>query len=160
MAALTTANGVNSTKRAAILAGTSGVGSFIDGANEFGTKMRVCYDSYVVPTGDTAAAGFVITAGRVPEGARVIGFQVTNSQTAAAVTADLQLVDSDGNITQATAAEAWTDMTTAQGLFIPALQGVQLTRLDEEHTVTVTTAAQAMAAAEQLTVNTLYILED
>lgn len=160
MAALTTANGLNSAKRAAILAGTSGVGSFIDGTNEWNTKLRNCYDSYVVGTGDTAAAGFVITAGRVPEGGRVIGFQVTNTATAAAVTATLSLVDSDGNITAASASGAWTAMTTAQGLFIPALQGVQLTRLDEEHTVTVTTAAQAMAAAEQLTVNTLYLIED
>ena len=53
MAALTTPFGVNATKHAAILAKTQGVGDFIDGANEWGTKVRCIYDEYTVASGDT-----------------------------------------------------------------------------------------------------------
>ena len=159
MAAITTANGVSATKRAAIIAGTSGVADFIDGANEWGTKLRVCYDTYVM-SGNTAAAGWVLTIGVVPKGARVLGFYVGNSANSAATTADLQLVDADGNITQATTAEAWTSWNAAAHLFIPAIESVADGVQDAEHTVTVTTAAQTVADGTSVTVATLYLAED
>jgi len=158
MAALTTANGVNATKFAALAAGTTTISDFVDGVADQGTGVRVSYDSYTVPT-DTVAVAGVITMGKVPKGSRVIGFQVSNDAMAAAATADLQLVDAAGNITAITAAEAWTDMTTAQGLFIPALIA-GMTPLDEDHTVTVTTAAQVLDATKNITVSTLYIGQD
>ena len=160
MAALTTASGENYTKVAAIEAGTLGVSSFVDGTNLWGTKARIVFDKYTVPT-DTVAAGGVITIGRVPKGARVLGFMVTNTAAATgAVTADLQLVDAAGNITTATAAEAWTDMQVAQGLWIPALSAGSATALDEAHTVTVTTKTAILDAAMVLTVATVCIYED
>jgi hypothetical protein len=158
MAALTTANGVNATKFAALAAGTTTIQDFVDGVADQGTGVRVSFDSYTVPT-DTIAVAGVITMGKVPKGSRILGFHVTNTAMAAAATADLQIVDSDGNITAMTAAEAWTDMTTAQGLFIPALNAGQ-TALDEDHTVTVTTAAQVLDATKVITVSTLYIGQD
>jgi len=160
MAALTTANGVNATKRAAIIAGTSGVGSFIDGANQWGTKLRACYDTYVMSSDDTAAAGVVLTMGVVPKGARVLGWYCANEAFGAAVTADFQLVDAAGNITTASAAEAWTSWNAAAQFFVPALEAVSNAALDAEHTVTVTTADQALVAAKSIVVATLYIVED
>lgn len=159
MSDLSTASGVNTTKRAAIIAGTSGISSFIDGANEWGTKLRVTYDIYTW-SGDTSSAGAVITMGTVPKGAKVVGFYVANSANSAATTADMQLVDSDGNITTATAAEAWTSWNAAAQLFIPALVAVSQTVLDEAHTVTATTAAQTAADGTIIVVATLFLVED
>lgn len=159
MAAITTANGVNATKRAALNAGTTTLSDFMDGANQWGTKLRVCYDNYEFD-GDTMAAAGVITMGAVPKGARVLGFYVGNTANTAATTADLQLVDPDGNITQATTGEAWSSWAAAAHLFIPATRAVAAVEQDDEHTVTVTTAAQTVADGTDITVATLYILED
>jgi len=159
MAAITTANGVNATKRAALNANTTTLSDFMDGANQWGTKLRVCYDNYEFD-GDTMAAAGVITMGAVPKGARVLGFYVGNTANSAATTADLQLVDPDGNITQATTAEAWTSWNAAAHLFIPATRAVAAVAQDDEHTVTVTTAAQTVADGTDITVATFYILED
>lgn len=161
MAALTTANGVNETKRAAIAARTAGVGSFIDGANQWGTKLRVIFDTYAMDAADTAAAGFVLTVGQVPKGAIVLGFSVANEANSAATTADLQLVDAAGNITAATAAEAWTSWNAANQQYIPVLEAVTAAGgLDEAHTITVTTAAQTWAASISISVATYYLSED
>lgn len=159
MGAITTANGVQSTKRAALNANTGSLTDLIDGANLWGTKLRVCYDNYEMD-GDTAGTGMVFTMGRVPKGARVLGFYVGNTANSAATTADLQLVDPAGNITQATASEAWTSWNGANQQFIPTLRAVAAVAQDDEHTVTVTTAAQTVADGTDITVATLYILED
>jgi len=160
MAAITTASGANYTNVAAIIAGTSGIGDFVDGANQWGTKLRVVFDTYALD-GDTMAAAGVITMGKVPKGAIVLGFYVSNEANSAATTADLQLVDSDGNITTATASEAWTSWNTANQQFIPCLEAIAAAGgLDEAHTVTVTTAAQTYADGVSIAVATLYIVED
>ncbi|KKN47741.1 hypothetical protein LCGC14_0659750 [marine sediment metagenome] len=159
MAAITTANGVNMTNRAVLNANTGSLSNFMDGANQVGTKLRVCYDNYEFD-GDTMAAAGVITIGRVPKGGRVLGFYVGNTANSAATTADLQLVDPAGNITTATASEAWTSWNGANQQFIPALRAVAAVAQDDEHTVTVTTAAQTVADGTDITVATLYILED
>ena len=159
MAAITTANGVNMTKRAALNANTGSMSDFMDGANQVGTKLRIVYDNYEFD-GDTMAAAGVITIGRVPKGGRVLGFYVGNTANSAATTADLQLVDPAGNITTATASEAWTSWNGANQQFIPALRAVAAVAQDDEHTVTVTTAAQTVADGTDITVATLYILED
>lgn len=159
MATITTANGVNSTKRAALNANTGTIADFIDGANLWGTKLRVCHDNYEMD-GDTAAAGMVFTMGRVPKGARVLGFYVGNSAGTNAVTADLQLVDPAGNITAATTAEAWSSWASAAHFFIPATRAVAAVAQDDEHTVTVTTAVAGVTDGTDITVATFYILED
>lgn len=160
MAAITTANGVQSTKRAALNANTGSLTDLIDGANLWGTKFRVVYDNYEFD-GDTMAQGGIITMGAIPKGARVLGFYVGNTANSSAVTATLSLVDSAGNITAASEAAAWSSWNAAEHLFIPALRAVAAVALDEEHTVTVTTiAAQTIADGTDITVATLYILED
>ena len=160
MAALTTANGVNATKRAAIIAKTAGQSDFVDGANEWGTKVRVCYDTYAMSAADTAASAFVLTIGAVPKGARVLGWICANEANAANVEADFQLVDAAGNITTASAAGVWTDWTGANQQFVPALEAVSNAALDAEHTVTVTTGTNTWAASISIAVATLYIVED
>ena len=159
MAAITTANGVQMTKRAALNANTGTLSDLMDGADQVGTKLRVCYDNYEMD-GDTAAAGMVFTMGRVPKDARVLGFYVGNTANSAATTADLQLVDAAGNITQATTAEAWTSWNAAAHLFIPATRAVAAVKQDAEHTVTVTTATQTVADGTDITVATFYLVED
>ena len=159
MAAITTANGVNATKRAALNANTTSLSDFMDGANQWGTKLRVVYDNYEFD-GDTMAAAGVITMGAVPKGARVLGFYVGNTANAAATTATMSLVDPAGNITAASATAAWTSWNGVNQLFIPALRAVAAVAQDDEHTVTVTTADQTVADGTDITVATLYILED
>ena len=159
MTDLSTASGVSYTKYAAIIANTAGISSFIDGANEWGTKLRVMYDTYEWD-GDTSSAGAVITVGALPKGAKTLGFYVANTANSAATTATLSLVDSDGNITAASATAAWTSWNGAAQLFIPALVTVSQTVLDEVHTVTVTTADQTVADGTIIVVATFYLVED
>lgn len=160
MAALTTANGVNATKRAAIIAGTAGVASFIDGANEWGTKLRICYDTYEMPATDTMAVGGVITVGAVPKGARILGFYCANEAFGAAVTADFQVVDSAGTITQVTGAEVWTSWNAADEHFWPALEAVSNTPRTTNSTITITIAGAGLVISKSIVVATLYIVED
>ena len=160
MGAITEGNGVESTKRAAILAGTAGVGSFIDGANLWGTKLRACYDTYEMPTGDTAAIGMVITIGVVPKGARVLGWYCSNEAHTAAVNGTFSLVDAEDNITAASATGAWTSWNGVLQLFVPALEAVSNAALDAEHTVTITTAGAGMVELKSICVTTLYLAED
>lgn len=159
MAAITTANGVNATKRAALNANTGSMSDYMDGANQWGTKLRVVYDNYEFD-GDTMAAAGVITMGAVPKGARVLGWYVGNTANSAATTATMSLVDPAGNITAASATAAWTSWNAAEELFIPALRAVAAVAQDDEHTVTVTTADATIADGTDITVATLYILED
>lgn len=160
MAAITTGSGVNYTKEAATLAGTAQLSGMLAAADVWNTKLRITYDIFAMLAADTAAAGMVATMGAVPKGSRVLGFYVANEANSAAVTADLQLVDPEGNITTATASEAWTSWNAANQQFIPALEAVSNAALDDRHTVTVTTAAATWAASISIVVATLYIIED
>ncbi len=158
MAAITTANGVNATKFAALVAGTGNLKDLVSADLFRGTRIRVAYDTYEFD-GDTMAAAGVLTFSSLPKGAIPLGFFVSNSANSAAATADLQFVDPAGNITQATASEAWTSMNGVNQLFIPCLEAVQ-SALDDVHKVTVTTAAQTLADGLTLTVGAMYIARD
>lgn len=157
MSDLSDASGVSSTKRAAIVAGTSGMADFIDGTNEWGTKLRVIYDIYEWD-GNTSSSGAVITMGVIPKGAKVLGFYVANSTNSAAVTATLQLVDSDGN--NDTISGTWSSWATANQQFLPVFVAISQTVLDEEHTVTVTTGNATVADGTIIVVATLFLIED
>ena len=160
MSDLSTASGVSYTKYAAIIAGTQGLSSFLDGANEWGTKLRVCYDTYTMSALNTASLGFVLTVGVVPKGARVLGWYCANAANAANVEADFQLVDAAGDITTASAAGVWTNWTNANQQFVPALSTVSSAGLDAVHTVTVTTGTNTWAASVTVVVVTFYLVED
>ena len=155
MADISTANGVNTTKRAAIIAGTAGVGDFIEGANEWGTKLRAMYDIYTVPTGDTLHSDAVLTVGTLPKGARVFGwyFGQTGGGEAAVATAKIATV-------AASAASAFTDMSSETRQFVPALVTFSATPLTVASAVTLDFATQDVDAATVLVLVTFYILED
>jgi len=160
MAAITTGSGVNYTKEAATFAGTSNLSAMLAAADVWNTKLRVVYDTFAMLAADTAAAGFVLTVGTLPKGARLLGWYVANEANSAATTATMSIVDPAGNITAASATAAWTSWNAAAQLFIPALEAVSNAPLDDRHTVTVTTADQTWAASISVVVATLYIIED
>ena len=155
MSDLSTASGVNYTKYAAIIAGTSGVSSFIDGANEWGTKLRVMYDTYVVPTGDTLHSDAVLSMGELPVGARPIGFYFAQDGGGEAAVATASIAG-----TAVTASGAFTAMTSATQQFVPCLSTASDSVLTVSSVVALTFATQDVDAATVLVLATLYILED
>lgn len=157
MADLSTASGVNYTKVAATIAGTSagGIGNFVDGANEWGTKLRVMLDTYTVPAGDTLHSDAVLSMGRLPVGARPIGFYFSQSGGGEAAVATASIAG-----TAVTAASAFTDMTSATQQFVPVLSTSADSVLTAASVVALTFATQDVDAATVLVLATLYILED
>lgn len=145
MAAITTANGTNQTKYAA-----GGLSNLV--TKEWNRGVQMVYDTYTLPATDTAAAGFVISMGRVPKGAIVLGFLWTSTAHGAAVTADVAI----GGVA-ATTAEAFTDMTAATTQFVGSTGVFPYTPLTADSTITVTTAAQDFAPGATVTLTTLYI---
>lgn len=155
MAASTTLKGTNYTEVAKVTASppTASAEVFVNAAQMWGTKLRVQYDTYEA---DAAYdAGSVISMGLIPKGARVLAFYCANEAVGAAVTADISLSG-----TAATAAEAWTDMTSANQQVIPALEAVSNAALTADSIVQVTTAAATFASGKSIVVATLYIDED
>lgn len=145
MAAITTANGTNHTKYAA-----GGVSNLVE--DRWGGHLRLMYDTYTLPATDTAAAGFVISMGRLPKGALVLGFLWQATAMGAAMTADVQIAT-----VTAMGAEALTDMTGATQQFVLATGIFPYTPLTVASTVTVTTAAQAFAPSATVCLTVLYL---
>jgi len=155
MADLSTASGVNYTNLAAILAGTSGVGSFLDGANEWGTKLRVMLDTYTVPAGDTLHSDAVLTMGKLPKGARPLGFYFAQSGGGEAAVGTLKI-----GTTDVAGASVLTDMSSATSQFVPCLSTASDSVLTAASVVTITVATQDIDAATVLVLATLYLVED
>lgn len=156
MAALTAPVGVNATKRAAILAKTSGIGDFIDGANEWGTKLRCIYDEYTVASGDTVAASATLTFGTLPKGAKPLFALWTQADANQNATGGIQI----GGV----AATGTTDITTMTG------DTTQILSINNTFTTTFTSAAVAVTvvlsatnhlnALANVTLSIFYVLED
>lgn len=155
MSDLSTASGVNYTKYAAIVAGTSGVGDFIDGANQWGTKLRVMYDTYTVPTGDTLHSDAVLTMGYLPKGAIPLGFYFAQSGGGEAAVGTIKIATTD-----VAGASVLTDMTSATQQLVPVLSTAGDSALTAASVVTITIATQDVDAATVLVLATYYILED
>ncbi len=155
MADISTASGVNYTKYAAIIAGTAGMGSFIDGANQWGTKLRVMYDIYTVPTGDTLHSDAVLSIGQLPKGAIPLGFYFAQSGGGEAAVGTGKIGG-----TAVTAASAFTDMSSATQQLVPVLSTASDSALTAASVVTITFATQDVDAATILTMAVLYIVED
>lgn len=155
MADLSTASGVNYTKYAAIVAGTSGISSLIDGTNQWGTKLRVMYDMYTVPTGDTLHSDAVLSLGQLPKGAipLFMYFAQSGGGEAAVGTIKIATVDVAG-------ASVLTDMTSATSQLVPCLSTASDSALTAASVVTITFATQDVDAATVLTFAMLYIVED
>ena len=155
MADLSTASGVSFTKFAAIIAGTAGVGSFIDGTNEWGTKLRVMLDTYTVPSGDTLHSDAVLSMGQLPVGARPIGFYFSQSGGGEAAVGTIKIATVD-----VAGANILTDMSSATQQFVPVLSTSADSVLTASSLVSITIATQDIDAATVLILATLYILED
>ena len=147
MAAITTANATEQTKYAA-----GGIDNMV--GKLWNNDVKFVYDDYTLPATDTAAAGFVISMGRIPKGAIVLGFQWTSTAQGAAMTADVTI----GGVA-ATTAEVFTDMTSATTQFVGSTGVFPYTPLTAESQVTVTTAAQAFAPSATVTLTTLYVMD-
>lgn len=155
MADLSVAVGVNATIRAAIVAGTSGVGAFLDGANEHGTKLRAMYDTYVVPTADTLHTDCVLTMSTLPVGARCLGWIYAQSGAGEACVATAYI-----GAAAASKADAFIDMTNAYGMFVGALTTFSATPLTTEGVVSLHLGTADIDGDAVLTLVTIYILED
>ena len=155
MSDLSTASGVNYTKYAAIVAGTSGVSSFIDGTNQWGTKLRVMYDKYTVPTGDTLHSTSVLSMGMMPKGAIPIGFYFSQSGGGEAAVGTATIGG-----TAVTATSAFTDMTSATQQLVPCLSTASDSALTAASVVAMSIGTADVDAATVLTMAALYIVED
>lgn len=155
MAELTVPFGLSSTKYAAIVAKTAGLEDFIDGANEWGTKLRVMLDTWDIGTTDTSSDTSVLTMGYLPVGARVLGFLFWQDGTGAATVGTIKVGGTD-----AAGASVLTDMTNATKQIVQTLQAFATTPLTAVSAVTITFATQNVDTDTHMVFATLYILED
>lgn len=147
MAAITTGNGVEQTKFAA-----GGIANMV--TNLWHKELMFVYDEYAVPADDTAAAGMVISMGRLPINAIVLGFFWTATAQGAAVTADVEI----GGVA-ATTSEAFTDMTSATTQYVGATGVFPYTPLTADSQITVITAAQPLGVSDKVTLMTMYVMD-
>lgn len=152
MADLSTASGVNYTNYAAIVAGTSGVGEFPDGTNQWGTKFRVMYDIYTVPSGDTIHLDCVLSMGVLPKGAIPMGIYFAQSGGGEAAVATVLIGG-----TAVTGTNALTDMTSATKQLLPVLSTSSDSALTVASAVTLQFATADVDAATVLVLAIFYI---
>jgi hypothetical protein len=155
MADLSTASGVNYTKYAAIVAGTSGAASMIDGANQWGTKLRVMYDTYTVPTGDTIHSDCVLSLGQLPKGAIPLFFYFAQDAGGEAAVGTIKIATVD-----VAGASVLTDMTAATQQLVPCLSTASDSATTASSLVSITFATQDVDAATVLVFAVFYIVED
>ena len=147
MAAITTANGTHQTRYAA-----GGIANMV--GKVWNNDLRVMYDKYTLPATDTAAEGFVISLGRLPKSAIVLGFLWTSTAHAGAITADVQIAG-----VAATTDEAFTTMNAATTQFVGATGIFPYTPLTVDSQVTVTTLTAAFAPSATVTLAVLYVMD-
>lgn len=156
MTDLSTAYGVNYTKYYNVVTGkTAGMSSFIDGANQWGTKLRVLYDMYTVPTGDTIHSDCVLTLGVLPKGAIPLFFYFAQSAGGEAAVGTIKIATVD-----VAGASVLTDMTAATKQLVPCLSTASDSALTVASNVTITFATQDVDAATVLVFAVFYIVED
>jgi hypothetical protein len=147
MAAITAVNGVSQTMYVA-----GGIDNLV--GKLWNNPILSVYDEYTVDAADTGAAGLVLSMGRVPKNAIVIGFMYTTTAQGAAMTADAAI----GGVA-ATEAEAFLDGTAATGNFASTVGVFPYTPLTADSTVTLITAAQDTVASSTITLTTLYVMD-
>ncbi len=156
MTDLSTAYGVNYTKYYnAATGGTTGPGDYIDGANQWGTKLRVMYDMYTVPTGDTLHTDCTLSMGMIPKGAIILGWYFAQDAGGEAAVGTMEL-----GTTAVSASSALTDMTNATQQFVPALSTASDGATTAAAVMNIGFATQDVDAGTILVLATLYILED
>jgi hypothetical protein len=152
MADLSTASGVNFTNYAAIVAGTSGVGNFPNGTNQWGTKLRVMYDTYTVGAADTLHTDCVLTMGVLPKGAIPLAVYFAQSGAGEAAVATVKIAT-----VAITGTNALTDMTSATQQLLPVLSTASDSALTADSVVTLDFATADVDAATVLVFAIFYI---
>ncbi len=147
MAAITAVNGVEQTKFAA-----GGIANMV--GKLWSNDLKFIYDEYTVDAADTGAAGLVLSMGRLPKNAIVLGFFYTTTAQGAAMTADAAV----GGVA-ATAAEAFLDGTLTTGNYAAAVGVFPHTPLTVDSQITVTTAAEDTVASSTITLTTMYVMD-
>ncbi len=156
MTDLSTAYGVNYTKYySGVTGGTTGPGDYIDGANMWGTKLRVMYDMYTVPTGDTLHTDCTLSMGYIPKGARILGWYFAQSGGGEAAVGTMEL-----GTTAVSASSALTDMTGATQQFVPALSTASDGATTAGAIMNIGFATADVDAATVLVLATFYLIED
>ena len=154
MSALTAVSGVNYTKYASVIAGTTGMSDYI--SQQWNENLMMVHDEYTVPAGDTVAVSETLKMGLIPKGARVLFFIFTNSGSGAASTGGIRI----GEVA-ATAVAALTDMTSATTQVLGSLIAFSGTPLTADSIVDILLSADAdLDAATNLTLTTVYIQDD
>lgn len=148
MAALTNVEGVGYTKYS-----DGGVGNLV--SYRWGNNVYATTDTYTVPTGDTVAVSTSLYMGRVPKGARILGFFFSQSGAGAAATGGVKI-----GSTAATSTTGLTDMTSATAQFLPCNEAVAKSPITSDSDVTILlTDAADLDAATTVTLTTLYTVE-
>ena len=147
MAAITTANGTHQTRYAA-----GGIANMV--GKVWNNDLRFVYEEYTLPATDTAAAAFVISMGRLPKSAIVLGFAWTSTAHGAAMTADVEI----GGVA-ATTTEVFADMTLATTQLVGATGIFPYTPLTADSQITVITADEDFAPSATVTLATFYIMD-
>ena len=149
MSELSTAYGVNSTKYYNINAGTAGMSSFV--TEDWMENLKFVTDTFATGT-DTVALDGKVYMGRVPKGARVVGFHFCQDGAGAASVGTVYV-----GTTAATASSALTDMTSATAQLVPALIGVAATATTAESYVYIQLATADWDASTNAMLTTFYI---
>lgn len=148
MSALTNVSGVEFTKYSA-----GGISNLV--TNLWGTPVLSVSDSYTVPTGDTVAVSTSLYMGRVPAGAKILGFYFSQSGAGAAATGGVVV-----GSTAATATTALTDMTSATAQLVACNQAVNKTAVTADSTISILlTNAADLDAATTLSLTTFYVMD-
>ena len=156
MTDLSTAYGVNYTKYYNVVTGkTAGPADLIDGANQWGTKLRVMYDTYTVATGYTLHTDCTLSMGVIPKGAIILGWYFAQSGGGEACVATAEL-----GTTAVSATSAFTDMTSATQQFVPALSSCSDGATTSAQVMNLGLATADIDAATVIVLATFYIIED
>ncbi len=155
MADLSTAYGVSYTKYYNIVtARTASLGSLVPGT-EWGTTLRVMYDTYTVPAGDTLHTDCTLSMGYIPKGAIILGWYFAQDGGGEACVGTAEL-----GTTAVSAASAFTDMTAATQQFVPALSTASDGATTAGAIMNLGLATADIDAATVIVMATFYIIED
>lgn len=146
MAAITAVNGVEQTKFEA-----GGIANMV--TNLWHKELLFVHDEYTVDSADTGAAGLVLSMGRLPKNAIVLGFFWTTTAQGAAMTADVEIAG-----VAATESEALLDGSNATGNYAAAVGVFPYTPLTVDSQITVITASQNTIADSTVTLTTMYVM--
>ena len=147
MAALTTANGVEYTKKVA-----GGIANMV--GKLWDNDVKMIFDTYTVPTA-TLDATAELNMGIVPKGARVLGFIFAADDNDAATTGTIEV----GGTSAITAATITALDSGPVSLRLPALAPFHDTPLTADAIVSIQFAAQDIKATVQISLTTLYVMD-